>query len=255
MHTTQSARRPWMSDTENLLRDWGEKTKHYSWLHNRSGIYFSNLNFSLNVPMIMFSTITASTNFAMIGNNSTDDEQIHFYIPIFLGISGVITTVLSSMNQLMNTSENASKHKEAFRGFNRLSRNICMELLLPPDQRKDPFEACMIYRSEFDRLMMESPDIPNFVIKEFNTVFSGARNKPEIASEFSKINVYGQRDQLKELENRFRAIRSFYKWAAERKRIQINTNCNRGSLDNRESLDFCEMPSPIRPVSITAAEI
>jgi hypothetical protein len=38
------------------------------------------------------------------------------------------------------------------------------------------------------------------------------RNKPEIASEFGKIPIYGRDKNVMENEARFQKIRTFYKW-------------------------------------------
>lgn len=194
-----------------MLKDWGEKTRYYSWMHKKSGEYYSQLNNALSIPMIIISTMTASANFTMAGNSQMSEERT-IVIPILTGTASVIAAILSALTKFLQSAELSSKHEDCHRNFNKLTRNICLELSLPPIQRREPYDACHVFRSEYDRLITESPSIPTFIIKKFNLKFPTVRNKPEIASEFGKIPIYGRDKNIIDNEARFQKIRTFYKW-------------------------------------------
>jgi hypothetical protein len=161
--------------------------------------------------MIILTTATASANFTMAGNTSMSEEN-NVVIPIVTGIASVIAAILSGLTKFLQCAELSTRHEDCHRNFNKLTRNICLELSLPPIQRREPYDACHVFRTEYDRLMTESPSIPTFIIKKFNTKFPMVNNKPEIASEFGKIPIYGRGKTMLDNEERFRKIRTFYKW-------------------------------------------
>ena len=208
---SKSDRAQWFPEHENLLKDWGEKTRYYSWMHNKTGEYYSQLNNSLSIPMIILTTATASANFTMAGNTSMAEEH-NVVIPVVTGIASVIAAILSGLTKFLQCAELSTRHEDCHLNFNKLTRNICLELSLPPIQRREPYDACHVFRTEYDRLMTESPSIPTFIIKKFNTKFPMVNNKPEIASEFGKIPIYGRGKTMLDNEERFRKIRTFYKW-------------------------------------------
>jgi len=222
----------WFPEHENLLKDWGEKTRYYSWMHKKSGEYYSQLNNALSIPMIVISTMTASANFTMAGNSQMTEER-NVIVPVLTGTASVIAAILSALTKFLQSAELSSKHEDCHRSFNKLARNICLELSLPPIQRREPYDACHVFRSEYDRLMTESPSIPTFIIKKFNVKFPMVRNKPEIASEFGKIPIYGRDKNAMENEARFQKIRTFYKWWSA-----INKNDRNKRISNESDLVF-----------------
>lgn len=99
-----------------------------------------------------------------------------------------------------------------YRQFNVFVRNICIDLSQPRYQRKPPSEILNINRHELDRLVSEAPNIPEHIIVEFNKRFPCAKNKPEIANVFDKINIHGRESSLKHRETFLRITTHFKKW-------------------------------------------
>ena len=201
----------WFDEHEDLLKEWAEKARFYSWMHHKTSIDYSRLNNILTLPLIIISTINGSANFTLVGNKG----DTFFYttmIPLIIGTMSISTAVLSSLTKFLKTAELADKHTMFYRQFNVLVRNICLELSLPRKQRKTPSETLNVNRHEFDRLVSEAPNIPEHIIVEFNKRFPINKNKPEIANVFNKINIHGRNKDLKKKENVFRYIRNFYKW-------------------------------------------
>jgi hypothetical protein len=162
----------------------------------------------------------------MVGNTEANDT-LRFYFPLAVGVANVVTTILSALNKFLKCEELGTQHMVSHGNFSKLMRNICMDLSIPPEHRRNPLDACTVYRTEFDRLVAEAPTIPTKVIQMFNMTFPHGKNKPEIANEFSKISIYGRNTDLQQRENMYRKIRNFYKWASERKNL----------LPHRDSVD------------------
>ena len=201
----------WCDEHENLLKEWAEKARFYSWMHHKTSGDYNRLNSYLTLPLIIISTINGSANFTLVGNKSSS----FFYstmFPLIIGTMSIITAVLSSSTKFLKTAELKEKHMLFYRQFNILVRNICLELSLPREQRKPPSEILNINRHEFDRLVNEAPNIPEHIIVEFNKRFPCSKNKPEIANVFDKINIHGRDKDLKDRETYFKTMRQFKKW-------------------------------------------
>lgn len=224
----------WCDEHEDLLKEWAEKARFYSWLHHATSAEYGKLNNMLTIPMMILSIIDGSANFTMVGKTSNSFLYITIF-PIMLGSFSIITAVLSAMTKYLKTAELTEKHELFYRQFNVLVRNITQELSIPPDQRKVPSEALNMNRYEFDRLENEAPRIPEHVVAEFNKRFPYKKNKPEIANAFSKIRIHGREQNIKKRLDEFQRIRLFYKWKSAKffqdtKRHQRDTRISIGDL-------------------------
>jgi hypothetical protein len=202
----------WCDEHEDLLKEWAEKGRYYSWMHHKTSVDYGRLNNLLTLPMILISTVSGSANFSMMGQNS-DTFVLSTILPFVIGTMGLTSAILSSLTRFLKTAELAEKHAMFYRQFNILVRSICLELSLPRIQRKKPFEILNLNRHEFDRLVNGAPAIPEHIVAEFNKRFPLNNNKPEIANAFDKIRIYGRGGkELKSREILFKKLRHFYKW-------------------------------------------
>lgn len=228
----------WCGEHENLLKEWAEKARFYSWMHHTTSSDYGKLNNMLTIPMIIISIVDGSANFTMVGNSKTTFVYTTLF-PIMLGTLSIITGILSALTKYLKTAELTEKHELFYRQFNVLVRNISQELSLPPNQRKIPSEALNMSRYEFDRLVNEAPLIPEHVIAEFNKRFPYKKNKPEIANTFSKIVIHGRELNYKKRLDEFQRIRLFYKWKAA-KYIK-NLEANHKKSNNRQSITIGDL--------------
>jgi len=202
----------WEAEQENLLKDWAEKARYYAWMHYESHQYFNTLTNRLTIPLIVISTVTSSANFTMVGYEPTGKSMVSVGFPLAMGLLGMVTAVLSASLKTFKTTEMATEHFAMYKHFNSLFRNITMDLSLPSAQRKPPQELCNVYRYDFDRLINESPTIPNTIVSKFNNQFPFVKNKPEITNDFGKVVIHGRNKMLACSEATFRKIRQFYKY-------------------------------------------
>jgi hypothetical protein len=211
----------WTIVQENLLKDWAEKARYYSWMHNKTHQYYSQLDSRLTIPLICVSTISGSANFTMVGNQSSSTFNLVVF-PLSMGILSMVAAILSATGKYMKSSELAAKHLLYHKNYNALFRNISLELSISPDQRRYAYLSMNEYRNDMDRLMAESPTIPDSVITQFNLSFPYVRNKPEIAHNFEKIIIYGRLELLKSKEEMMRKVRTFYKLKLNQALTKLN---------------------------------
>lgn len=214
----------WCKEHENLLKEWAEKARFYSWMHNKTSAKFNKLNNMMSIPIIVISILNGSINFTLVGNHSKSNVVVLF-IPLLVGSLNILTATLSALTKFFKTAELCEKHDMFHRQFNILVRNISLELSLPPTQRRPPTESLNLNRYDFDRLVNEAPRIPVEVITDFNKRFPYKRNKPEISNFFNKIVIHGRNQAYKNKADEFIKIRSFYKWkAAKHLRASLDSN-------------------------------
>lgn len=214
IHTVPGLRKvEWCEEHEDLLKEWAEKARFYSWMHHTTSAKYNTLNNLMTIPMIIVSIVNGSINFTLVGNTSKS-KLMTLFIPMLVGTLNIVTAILSSLTKFFKTAEMVEKHEMFYRQFNILVRNISLELSLPPEQRKPPTESLNLSRYDLDRLVNEAPRIPSSVIIKFNKQFPYKQNKPEIANFFNKIKIHGRRKLYKDKVEQFIRIRTFYKWRA-----------------------------------------
>lgn len=227
----------WVNEQEMLLKDWAEKARYYSWMHSKAGNLYVSRNNKITIPLIIISTLSGSANFSMVGVQTPHNWVYTVGFPLVMGILSIISAILSAMTKYLRTAELSENHHEFHKKYNSLFRNISLELSLPANQRKSPTEICNLHRYEFDRLVSESPNIPEVIINEFNTKFPFVSNKPEITHSFDKIVIHGRNQALQNNLDKLLKIRNFYKLAYSTKlskNIEHYSN-KTSSIDDVES--------------------
>ena len=201
----------WVAEQELLLKDWAEKARYYSWMHNKAGNLYIKRNNNITIPLIIISTVSGSANFSMVGVHTPYNWLYTVAFPLTMGVLSITAAILSAMAKYLRTAELSENHQEFHKKFNSLFRNISLELSLPANQRKSPAEICNLHRFEFDRLVSEAPNIPEVIINEFNSKFPFVNNKPEITHSFDKVVIYGRNQALRTNYEKLLTIRNFYK--------------------------------------------
>nr|QOI90523.1 hypothetical protein HWQ62_00388 [Pyramimonas orientalis virus] len=251
----------WHDEHEDLLKEWAEKGRYYSWMHHKTSVDYARLNNILTLPLILISTMSGSANFSLVGK-SHNTFIFTTLLPFVIGSMGITTAILSSLTKFLKTAELTEKHTMFYRQFNILVRNICLELSLPKEQRKKPSDTLNFNRRELDRLVNEAPNIPEHIVVEFNKRFPLNRNKPEIANVFEKVRIYGRTKELIDKERMLKKLRHFYKWRlyAQRdsKEKQKESFCDINAPNNDYDTDddgtSCGYPQSERTFDVEAGE-
>src|SRR5210317_382303 len=169
----------WNEYHENILRQWGEASACYRYMHHRSFLMYKKLSLRFNLPVIVLSTITGTANFAQ----NTLPESIRASAPAIIGGMNLIAGLIATIMQFLKVNELMENHRTAALGHGSLSRNIRLQLALPRDERKKEglkfVEEC---KSIYDSLLEQSPPIPKAILANFEKEYpiDGAFTKPEI---------------------------------------------------------------------------
>ena len=102
-------------------------------------------------------------------------------------LAGLITTI----GQFLRVSELLEGHRAATIAYSKFSRNIAVELSLPREERNvDGSEFINNSRSELDRLIEQSPNIPMDILHKFGKKFDNdGFTKPDILK-ITPVDIY-----------------------------------------------------------------
>jgi len=169
----------WNEYHENILRQWGESSACYRYMHHRAFLLFKKMSLRFNLPVIVLSTITGTANFAQ----STLPESIRPAAPSIIGGLNLIAGLIATIMQFLKINELMENHRTAALGHGSLSRNIRLQLALPRDERKKEglkfVEEC---KTTYDSLLEQSPAVPKHILLNFEKEYpiDGIFTKPEI---------------------------------------------------------------------------
>ena len=158
----------WTEEQEKLLASWSEKASGYRWLHMRSEKLYRKRNYAFTIPVIILSTLTGTANFAMDSFVPEENKQIAMAC---VGGVNIFAGILSTLQNFLRYAELMEGHRVAEVSWSKFSREISVELALEPDMRKPAFDFLNVCRSEFDRLIEQSPTIDDSIIAQYNSKF------------------------------------------------------------------------------------
>lgn len=170
----------WHPQHEKILKEWGESCACYRYLHYKSHQKYKKSSMRFTLPIIIISTITGTANFAQ----DTFPPAWHEYVPAGIGTLNLFAAILTTVAQFLKINELQESHRVSSIHYGKLSRTIRLELNLPISQRShDGSNMVDICRSEFDRLIEQSPPIPGDVLRDFEKKFVGKDvTVPEIST-------------------------------------------------------------------------
>lgn len=170
----------WNPDQERILKIWAEKASGWAWLHDKSARFFNQLTNKYMYPSIVLSTVSSGIGFSMYG--SVNFQSTSKYMVVVIGCMNLMSALLASLQKFARSTEKAELHSHMHKLFSSYCRKIVMELALQPCDRKECVEFCKTCRDEYDKLVTDSPEIPNEIIADFKNIFKTAKHVPEIAN-------------------------------------------------------------------------
>jgi hypothetical protein len=181
----------WTKELEELMADWADKAACYRWMHEKTSVVYQSRDNSFNYPIIILSALIAGANFSL---NSIvgDDKEAQKYAQIGLGGASMITGILQTIMNKLGYAKNMEAHRVAGISWGKFNRQLCIEMNLHPDERMDSGNFLKMFRIELDRLIEQSPPIPEEIIKQFNALFKNTPDviKPEITGILQHTKVY-----------------------------------------------------------------
>ena len=185
----------WHKQQEKILKDWGEASSCYRYMHFKAYQQFKQTNMRFTLPIIVISTLTGTANFAQ----ETFPESWRTFVPLGIGAMNLVAAIMTTVLQFLKANELMEAHRVASIGYGKLARSIKLELQLPIYERtQDGMAMVSTCRTEYDRLIEQSPPPPEQAIRAFDISFpqgkSGGFARPEI-SDIEEIELF---DSLKE---------------------------------------------------------
>jgi hypothetical protein len=177
------------------MAGWADISACYRWMHDRCEKISARSNMSITVPVIILSTLTGSANFIM-GGIVGDNKQLGTYVQIGIGGVSIFTGILTTLGNFFRYAQASESHRVSGIAWGKFQRQIAVELALHPRDRLDSMDFLKICRSELDRLIEQSPPIPDSVIKAFEREFQDLKNlkKPDIAHGVDHTHVFQDND-------------------------------------------------------------
>ncbi len=186
----------WTKQQELLMAEWADKAGCYRWLHDRCEKKYSQLNMGITIPVIILSTLTGTANFALDGFISPDDQDAKKYAQAAIGAVSIFAGILTTLGNFLRYAQGSESHRVAGIAWGKFQRQIAVELAIAPKDRIDCMDFLKICRAELDRLIEQSPPVPDDVIAEFKKEFEDKPEvkKPEICDGMEHTSIYDNRE-------------------------------------------------------------
>lgn len=188
----------WTKQQETLMAEWADKAGCYRWLHDRCEKKYSLMNMWITIPVIILSTLTGTANFALDGFIPPDDENMKKYAQAAIGGVSIFAGILTTLGNFLRFAQGSEAHRVAGIAWGKFQRQIAVELAIAPKDRIDCMDFLKICRAELDRLIEQSPPVPDDVINEFKKEFEDKPNvkKPEICDGMEHTTIFDNRESM-----------------------------------------------------------
>ena len=269
----------WTQEQEILLAKWSDYAACYRWLHDRTEKKLSRKNNCITIPVIILSTITGTLSVGLNGLVG-DSPDIQHYAQIGIGAVSLFTGILTTLGNFFRYAQNSEAHRVAAVSWGKLNRSISVELAQRPDDRMDSLEFLAICREILDRLIEQSPAIPEDIIEKFEVEFESQEDlaRPDILNNLEHTSIYDnsktrmksmiaevamnlkhkkkllREEILPDLDNRMKMLVDKSMKDLEERMKEYNERTNireRGSLPRDLRIKLGEMTDKIRDIYVT----
>jgi hypothetical protein len=181
----------WTPSLEILVAEWADKAACYRWMHDKSSARFGYSNLWLTFPVILLSTITGTASFGINGL-LPDEGNYAKYAGAAIGVVRLITALIQTIANTLRYAQQCEGHRVAGISWGKFQRFISIELSLHPDERMEAVNFLKMARIELDRLIEQSPAIPESVIRLFEIEHRKKLDikRPEIAGGVEHTRVF-----------------------------------------------------------------
>ena len=177
----------WNEQTEDLAASWGDIASCYKWLHDQAFHKYNRINYRMSIPIIVLSTITGTVSVGMA--SLVPAEYVNLAQQAVGGVN-IITGIITTLQNFFRFAQLSEGHGHASLGWSKLERNIRIELKVDRKFRKDADSFLKVCRSDYDRLLEQSPVIPKEVIEKFKMKFRDIDlRKPDICDNLQTTEI------------------------------------------------------------------
>jgi hypothetical protein len=191
----------WMKEQEVLLAKWSDYASCYRWLHDRTEKKLSAYNNAITIPVIILSTVTGTASVGLTGlvGDVPNGEK---YGQITIGMVSLFTAILTTLGNFFRYAQNSEAHRVSAVSWGKFNRLIAVELAQKPDDRMDSLDFISLCRQDLDRLIEQSPQIPDDVIERFEVEFKDEQDleRPDICNNLEHTTVYNNsKERMKQM--------------------------------------------------------
>jgi hypothetical protein len=180
----------WTREQEQLMAEWSDIAACYRWLHDRTEKLFSSKNTWITIPVIILSTLTGTANFALGSFISAEPQKT--YAQAGIGAVSIFAGILSTLGNFFKFAQNSEANRVASIAWGKFQRLLAVELAINPDDRIEAMDFLKICRNDLDRLIEQSPPVPDIVIKAFEEEFKDMPHlkRPDICHGLDHTHVF-----------------------------------------------------------------
>jgi hypothetical protein len=181
----------WSKEQDNLMAEWSDIAGCYRWMHDRAEKTYTKKNMAMTIPVIILSTLTGTASVGITG--ITDgNADLQKYLNFAIGGVSLIAGILTTLNNFFKYAQLSESHRSAGTAWGKFQRLIAVELAQAPTNRMDSLDFLKICRADLDRLIEQSPAIPDEVIFAFEKEYKDRPKlkRPDICHGLDHTRVY-----------------------------------------------------------------
>jgi hypothetical protein len=182
----------WTNEQEVLMAEWSDIAACYRWLHDKAEKKYTRSNLNITIPVIILSTVTGAANFAVGSMVPADNDSAQQYVASGLGAISIFAGILTTLGNFFQYAQKSESHRACSIAWGKFQRLVQVELAINPMDRIEAMDFLKICRQDLDRLIEQSPGIPDDVIvcfeKEFNSI-EGLK-RPDICHGIEHTRVF-----------------------------------------------------------------
>jgi len=185
----------WTSELENLVADWADRAQCYRWMHDKTSRIFSTYNQGMMIPVIVLSTLTGTANFGL--DSLFSDPNSKRLASLTIGGVGILTGIISTVANFLRYGQGSESHSISSIAWAKFGRFITIELALNPNERMESMAFLKMFRIELDRLIEQSPSIPDGVIRSFKQEFRMLADvkRPEVTGAIEHTRTFDNKHE------------------------------------------------------------
>lgn len=178
----------WSNEIEDVMQAWGEKAAGHRELHLNASSHWKSFGDKFYIPVILLTTLGGVSNFGA-ANVSTP------LLMYMIGTVNMVAAALASLVQYYKPEEKTQAHTATAKYYGTFYRTVQVELSLCREDRMNYEDMIKYAKNEYDRIQVESPNIPDVIIENFRRAHMRdvvKMNIPEIVSNQYHIKISGR---------------------------------------------------------------
>jgi hypothetical protein len=182
----------WTKEQEVLMAEWSDIAACYRWLHDKAEKKFTGSNMLITIPVIILSTLTGAANFAVGSIVPPDNRMAQQYVGVSLGAISIFAGILTTLGNFFQYAQKSESHRVCSIAWGKFQRLVQVELAINPMDRIEAMDFLSICRQDLDRLIEQSPGIPDDIIKLFGAEFEDidGLKRPDICHGIEHTRIF-----------------------------------------------------------------